>query len=178
MRLFIVERISLHDLAVVDDGPGEGDIVAYFRPLQDPHGSVRKDFEHRGITVLWAEGTLDHDDSDAIDAFHDSYLQNWYRAGGEDVSVVDGISIAELLNCQYSFNFRTGQVIRLGEICRRLLESHGHARTVISDLKDGTSGFRELGGNGAGLLRSGGRMRRGSSRRWSDVESGFLDPIP
>ncbi len=153
MRLFIVERISLHDLAVVDDGPGEGDIVAYFRPLQDPHGSARKDFENRGITVLWAEGTLDHDDSDAIDAFHDSYLQNWYRAGEEDVSVVDGISIAELLNCQYSFNFRTGQVIRLGEICRRLLESHGHARTVISDLEDGTTGFMEVGGNGAGLLR-------------------------
>lgn len=153
MRLFIVERIPLRDLARLGEGPRNGDVVAYFRALQDPDGRARKDFENRGITVPWAEDVLDHDDSDAIDAFHDSYLQNWYRAGEEDVSVADGISIAEVLNCQYSVNYRTGHIIRLGEICRRLLDSYGHGRTVVSDFRDGTTGFMDLCGQGTRLLR-------------------------
>ena len=153
MRLYIVEHTPLTELAKRTDSPCKGDIVAYFRDLQDIDGQAAASLRESGITCVWAEGLISHELSDEIDIFHDRYLQNWHRCDTQEGSSADDEVIPYLLGYLYPIFYHTGMIIRLGEIIRQLLDSYPDVAEILTDLEDGKSYFEVMPDKKGGLLR-------------------------
>ena len=126
---------------MLSDAPREGDIVAYFRDLQDVDGKAQELLEEKGVTCVWAEGLVSHELSDEIDTFHDQYLQNWHRQDVDEGACAEDEVFPYLLGYLYPVFYNTGMIIRLGEIIRRLLDAYPDSQEILTDLEDGRAYF-------------------------------------
>ena len=141
MRIFLLEHTVLRHLADWDDGPAAGDVVAYWRHGQDMRGEGAAALRQGGVRVEWAEERISEADVAAIDQFFDDFTQRWHKVDGDDLSKGDGISLGEALTARVVQSDKLNQLVRFGEICRRLLQDHPQASEVVVDFIDGTTGF-------------------------------------
>ena len=141
MRLFLVERISLHTLAEGPGAPVKGDVVAFFRHAQDIDGSAAARLRDRGVHVEWAEDRLDLTDEEVIDAFIETFSQVWYQTGGVDQTRADGISLGGMITGEIISRYRINYLVRYGEIHSRLFDAFPETREVVSDIVDAVTPF-------------------------------------
>lgn len=132
----------------------------------------------QGVDVIWAEGLLSYEDGQAIDAFNDQYMQNWFRVGGVDVSKGGGFSLGEMFGYLYSKNYGTAQVVRFGEICRRVLDLHPHARAIVTDIKDGSAVFIDHGTDAVRLFRLSVLKALATDRNLECLQLALATPVP
>lgn len=144
MRLFLIERTPLSDLAAAPDGPGAGDVVAFFRHGLDPEGAAARGLAGRGIEVLFAEGLLDRAAETAINEFINEFLRAWHRNGDEDFSRAGHLSLGRLVAYFLVARVQPGVLIRSGEVFRALLGRFPETREIVTDIVDGVYPMTEL----------------------------------
>lgn len=143
MRLFILSRIRLADLAGRPDAPAAGDVVAYFREAQDLDGAATRHLTDAGVVIEWAEREIGPDEPPAIERAVLDACFGWFRENGVDPTVIDdpsleGLSLGRVLAAQFYVHFNLFYLMRAGLILDRLIGRHEAARAVVTDLRDGT----------------------------------------
>ena len=153
MRLFIVERIRLHDLAGMADGPGSGDVVAYWRHAQDVDGSATEAFRRVDVTVDWAESRVDKTAATGIDEFVDQFGRNWHLLEGVDVTAANGFSYGECCTRDLFGKARINLLVRYGYVFEQLFDAYPGVESVYTDLEDNENWLRGEGPDPNPVLR-------------------------
>ena len=136
MRLFVVERIRLRDLATLADGPRSGDVVAFWRHAQDVDESAADAFRRRGVIVEWAESRVDKETIGEIDDFVDHFGRNWHLLDGVDVTAANGFSYGECCTRDLFGKAWINLLVRYGFVFEQLFDAYPGVETVFTDFED------------------------------------------
>jgi len=139
MRLFVVDSMPLDDLAGLPHGPQPGDVVTFWRDAQDIDGTAAERLRERGIGVEWAEGRIDQNDIDEIDAFADHFGRNWHLRNGQDVTRSDDFSYGDSITRELHGRAKIGFLVRYGRIYEKLFAAYPNATEIVTDFVDGSN---------------------------------------
>lgn len=138
MRLYIIDRVTLDDIAAHPDGPGPGDIVTFWRHAQVAGGGEDA-LRARGVTLEWAEARVDAESAKRIDQFIDRFGRNWALTDGNDDTVVEGFSFADQVTRELHNSTKINLLVRYGHVFADLFAAYPGTTEIITDFIDGTN---------------------------------------